>query len=349
MHLQAGIILGNTILGHILGDMHANLFPDEDVLLDILTKLGFMFFMFLVGVKMDPSMVWKTGRKGMSIGICTAVGPVVVGSFISNDTYLQTFLAIYRRPAVRAIVRVISLTPFPVIAGLLIDLKIMNSELGRLSLASALISDMINIGINAVSGSYRIYMAGFGLPISLITLIQNMFVALAAVSTRPLFLRIIKLTPEGKPVKNSYVALICCGVLASAVASDSVGLTYHFGPFLMGLVLPAGPPLGSTLADKLDTFISGLLAPLILTYCAIKIDLTVFYDFFFMKVVSLYLLAVIGVKFLIVLVLAVANKVPIRDAVTLGIIMGAQGTVQGALYETIYKLQVLITRVMLYA
>lgn len=338
--MQAGIILGNTVLGHILGDKHEKIFPDEDILLDILTKFGFMFFMFLVGVKMDPGMIRKAGRKGITVGICASVIPLVAGNAMANEDYLEYILPIYRRPAVRTIVKTLILTPFPVVATLLIDLKIMNSELGRLSLTAALISDIINAVVNTFWGTFRIFLSGFGMPISVVTLAQSLAVTLLAFSTRPMVLKIIKETPEGRPVRTGYIAIICAVVMLLSVASDNVGLTYHFGPFVAGLVMPAGPPIGSSLSEKMDTFITGLLAPLILTYCAIKIDLTQFYDFAFMRVATSYLVAITCVKFVSVFVLALINKVPIKDAVTLGIIMCAQGTVQGALYENNYRIQV---------
>lgn len=53
------------------------LLPEEDVLLEALSKFGFVFIMFLVGVKMDPSMAWKVGRRGQVIGVESTFPPVI--------------------------------------------------------------------------------------------------------------------------------------------------------------------------------------------------------------------------------------------------------------------------------
>nr|XP_017219048.1 PREDICTED: cation/H(+) antiporter 3-like [Daucus carota subsp. sativus] len=338
--LQTGIIIGKTLLGHIVGfEKHQLLFPDDDILLETLMKLGFIFYMFLVGVKMDPNLVPKAGKKGWSIGVSAAVCPFIVSSILGSQKLLDYYLPIYRRPAIRAIVKIIGLSPFPVIVALLIDLKIMNSELGRLALAAGLICDVLNLIQILGSTIYRIYFSEYGIPVVILTLIEALLVTIASISSHVLFLKIIQLTPEGKPVKNYYISLICSCVLVSSIACNNVGLQYHFAPFVIGLAVPSGPPLGSAIADAMDTFISGLLAPFILTYCAIKMDLVVFYDLSFLNSVLFVLSVVTASKIVGVCGVAMVIGVPIRDAVNLSIIMATQGIVQGALYESVYKLQ----------
>lgn len=59
-----------------------------------------------------------------------------------------------------------------------------------------------------------------------------------------------------------------------------------------------------------------------------------------MGVVCVVIIGDAVVKFVIVLGVVVLNRVPIRDAITLSIIMGAQGLVQVAYYENFWKIQV---------
>lgn len=62
-------------------------------------------------------------------------------------------------------------------------------------------------------------------------------------------------------MKGIYVSFICWLVLVAATAGDNiVELPYYFAPFVIGLAVPNGPPLGSTLVKKLDKFSSVLLA-----------------------------------------------------------------------------------------
>ncbi|KAH7522894.1 hypothetical protein JRO89_XSUnG0088400 [Xanthoceras sorbifolium] len=77
---------------------------------------------------------------------------------------------------------------------------------------------------------------------------------------RPLMLWIVKNTPEGKPVKSIY-RLILVVLLIIAMLSDAGGTHYLNGAQIVGLIIPAGPPLGSALVEKSELIMSELLLP----------------------------------------------------------------------------------------
>ncbi|KAL8539325.1 hypothetical protein ACS0TY_001084 [Phlomoides rotata] len=329
--ILAGIILGPSILGQ-LPDVQSALFPQEgDVYLDLLSKIGYIFFIFLSGVKMDPKTVLRTGIKAWTIGFLAATVPVI-GSLALSTVKLPT-LHRYRWPAVKNIATIQTIFPFPVIAAMLVDLKIMNSELGRLALASALISDLVsNLTSNIITYG-RVGQMGYAGSIMLhstvLTVALFLFIFLVG---RPICLWIIHSTPEGKPVSKLHVTLMSLLVLVVVLLTDNVGLNYQYGPFLLGLVVPDGPPLGATLADRLEALVSGLLAPLLVTYCGMNMNLFELFDLSFISTVWTILASVYAMKLVGVFVPAVICRVPIRDAVALAFIMSVQGIVQLSFY-----------------
>ncbi|KAL0282226.1 UNVERIFIED_CONTAM: Cation/H(+) antiporter 15 [Sesamum angustifolium] len=296
--ILAGIILGPTILGQ-LPKVQAALFPREgDVYLDLLSKIGYIFFIFLCGVKMDPRTVLRTGIKAWTIGVLAVTIPVSSGLVL--NLFYQSRIHKYRWPAYKNIVGIQNLFPFPVIASMLVDLKIMNSELGRLALASALISDLVSNLTSTIITYGRIGQIGFANVImvhsTFLTVSLLLFIFFVG---RPLCLWIIQKTPEGKQVSRFHVILMSIFVLVVVLLTDNVGLNYQYGPFLFGLLVPDGPPLGATLVDRLETLVSGLLAPLLL--------------------VAIFVPAVIC-------------RVPLKDAAALAFTMSAQGVVQMSFY-----------------
>ncbi|KAM7491872.1 hypothetical protein LguiA_034793 [Lonicera macranthoides] len=331
--ILAGIILGPTCLGKAFPNAINILFPSEgDVFLEIGARIGYIFFMFLIGVKMDPVMVLKTGKKAWTIGLVSVVLPFIISMLMAEE--LDRWLPLYRRPAMRSIIGIQTLTPFPVIAHFLLDLHIINSELGRLALASALISDLISTVAATVISNMRLAFEGgmefpigmqsFGLTMSLILIIVYL--------VRPGFVWIIKQTPEGKPVKGGFVVLIASIVMMFAIISDNFGLQYHFGPFIVGLSVPVGLPLGSTLVDKLETLVSGLLAPLLLTMCGLKVDMFLVYDKKFLGLIWGIFIVSAMIKTVTTFVPAIMCKVPFKDALALAALMNAQGIVEMASY-----------------
>lgn len=328
---QAGIILGPSILGR-LPNVQSALFPQEgDVFLDLLSKIGYIFFIFLSGVKMDPETVLRTGIKAWTIGLVAATFPVI-GSLVASAVRLPT-LHRYRWPAVKNIATIQTIFPFPVIASMLVDLKIMNSELGRLALASALISDLVsNLTSNIITYG-RVGLMGYANVIMLhstvLTMSLILFIFLVG---RPICLWIIHNTPEGKPVSKFHVTIMALLVLVVVLLTDNVGLNYQYGPFLLGLVVPDGPPLGATLAERLETLVSGLLAPLLVTYCGMNMNLFELFDLSFVSVVWILFFSIYAMKLVGVFIPAVICRVPIRDAVALAFIMSVQGVVQLSFY-----------------
>ena len=59
---QAGVVLGPSILGQSTTFL-SNVFPKETrIVLETTAAFGFMLFIFLIGVKVDPIMVYRTGK-----------------------------------------------------------------------------------------------------------------------------------------------------------------------------------------------------------------------------------------------------------------------------------------------
>ncbi|KAL1543688.1 cation/H(+) antiporter 3-like [Salvia divinorum] len=329
--ILAGIILGPTILGQYEYVEQA-LFPQEgDVYLDLLSKIGYIFFIFLSGVKMDPRTVLRTGIKAWTIGVLAVTLPLG-GNLISTVLH-QNEIHKYRIPAYKTTISIQNLFPFPVIASMLVDLKIMNTELGRLTLASALISDMVSNLSSTLITYGRVGIMSFADVIMIHSTFMTMCLILFILCIgRPLSLWIIQNTPEGKPVCRFHVVIMSFLVFVVVLLTDNVGLNYQYGPFLLGLAVPDGPPLGATLVDRLETLVSGLLAPLLVTFCGMNVNLVELYDLEFLGTVWVIVGLCLGLKLLSVFVPAVVCKVPVKDAVALSFIMSAQGVVQMAFY-----------------
>ncbi|XP_019149671.1 PREDICTED: cation/H(+) antiporter 3-like [Ipomoea nil] len=341
--LLAGIILGPTVLGRFEFIKLYLLIEPTDGYIILLSKFGYMFFMFLSGVKMDAGLMSRTGVKAWTIG-ALAVAIPNFGFTVFSDVMLPEYSQIhrYRRSAISTILRVTSQFSFPVIAALLVDLKIMNSELGRLSMATALIADL---GSNVYLSVYTNLKLGAMAAMDVLSIhaciLSVACMSLIAFTCRPLSAMIIKRTPEGKPVDTAYIVLFAYLVFLAAVLTDNAGMSFQYGPFILGLAVPDGPPLGSTLVDKMDTMVSGLLAPLMVTYTGMKVNLNELYDLEFIVYVWITVLSCYAFKYFSVFTPALACGVTIKDAASLAFILGTQGIMQVALYLNTYVNQTL--------
>ncbi|XVE69496.1 hypothetical protein DITRI_Ditri09bG0156500 [Diplodiscus trichospermus] len=333
--ILAGLILGPTILGRFFPKISDVLFPQQSVkILSTLTRFGYLFFMFLIGVKMDVNLIRKSGKREWTIGSTVIIFPLIITVHIAKilsktvdnmDKESQQWISLFSG--------VMMLTSFPVVACLLMHLKIINSELGHLVLSSALISDLWSVVIVNTEGYFKLSNIA-----SIRVANKSLFLCVALVVfvitiLRSMMYWIIRKTPEGKPVKDAYLFFLVIAMLLVGIIGDSVGLQYMYGPFILGLTVPTGPPLASTLIQKLDTLVTGWMLPLMSTYCGYKSNL---WELNIRPPVSVIFSITFGflLKITCGFIPAICFKMPCKDATALALMLTAKGIIELGTFAT---------------
>ena len=336
---QGGILFGPSALGHkqLIG---TKLFPTRSLMiLETTASFGLMFFLFSVGVQMDLALMTKPERKAIYIAISvmlvslvlTVAFSLVLMKFVPMDATIADSL-----PYI-AVAQ--CLTPFPNIACLLTELKILNTDLGRLAISSSMFCDIIGISLTAVSFVVLQHISSTGgrgggqllTPLwSIMSTLGVMGVIIFVV--RPaISLSLTRLQP-GKSVGERYINIIFIVVLLSGLASEVIGQHFVLGSLVLGLVVPEGPPLGAAIVSKLDFPIFKVLYPTYLTTSGLKTDI------FSINFQASWIVAVIVtfsclVKIVAVLLPAQFCNLPVRDAVMLGLMLNARGAMELLLYN----------------
>lgn len=321
-HFQAGLILAGSFELAPLQNYMKMLFPfgTHDIISSI-SSIGLVFFIFINGVQMDFSIITRTGNKAWAISMTGLVASILLGltpiAFFPNkahitDTYVT--LALH------------SLTSFPVIASLLNELKIQNSELGRLALSSALVSDVLttivaSIGVAAMTTPNVRVMATDLLSLFL-------FVLFVPIIFRPMMLWIIKHTPEGRPVNDGYIYVIISMVFVLGKVSVELNHEFVLGAFILGLSVPEGPPLGSALVKKLQFFSNTFLLPIFVTTAMLRADFKMDYSSSTILFNGLVILITHLAKIMGCFLSALFCHMPVIDAFTLALIMNTKGIVE---------------------
>lgn len=339
MFVQAGIILGPGMLGSIWPGYEKVMYDivSQDVM-GTLTVLGYCMFLFLMGVKMDIGIVLRTGRKALYTGAGSLLVPLCVGLFTlgTRGVFLNWELEQNDLQALALAVITNAQTSFTVIACLLGDLKLLTSELGRLALSSSIVSDILGLSLRTFTklvmstgkegGFFRNTIAVLG------------YILVVYFGARPAMYWIIRQTPKGQPVHNGYLLIILIGVLCSALFSFYFNQYLFFGPFVLGLAVPEGPPLGSALVKCYDFMVSDILLPLFVTS---NVWLMNTKDIKFkgkFAIPSLVLLIVSTVsKFGGSLLPALYCDMPLMDALGLALIMCCKGVVDLGSLSTVTK------------
>ncbi|KAL5720009.1 Cation/H(+) antiporter 15 [Ranunculus cassubicifolius] len=321
--ILGGILLGPSGVGQI-NKFATSVFPMRSVMvLETMANIGLLYFLFLVGVEMDITIVKRTGREALVIAVAGMLLPFIIGSFIgftlkpegTNDYAFLLFLGLS-----------VSVTAFPVLARILADLKLLNTDLGRISMSAAMINDMsawilLAFAIAIVETKANSWSAIY------VVASAVAFVVFCIFAIRPAIKWVIRHTPEGENFNEFYIMLILTGVMVCGFITDAIGTHSVFGAFVFGLVIPNGP-LGTALIEKLEDFVTTLLLPLFFAISGLRTDLRSMRN----VKACLVLLTIIATscvgKVGGTLLVALYYDIPFHEGFCLGMLMNTKGLIE---------------------
>lgn len=282
---------------------------------------------------MDISTLRKSEKRAIVMGMCTFVIPLALNEALAALLLHSVTMNPVLHHSLLWIASFECLTSFHVISCLLHDLKLLNSELGRLAISASMISGicsylwsllLFTIGQSEISGRLNFALPMFSLMACLIAIIVYIL--------RPVLLWIVRKTGEDKAVKETYIILVFLMVLGCSMLGELMGQHFLLGPVILGLAVPEGPPLGSALVAKMDSYISSILVPLYFVVTVAHID----FSSTSIRTFGLVgLLAFFGFvwKVMGIMVPSLYYKMSVKDAVSLGFIMSSQGIVEVLIIE----------------
>ncbi|GAB2274284.1 hypothetical protein Dimus_009050 [Dionaea muscipula] len=332
--LYAGILLGPSGLGRnkMFQEM---IFPRlTSSVWKCITMLSYTFTLFMVSVKMDFGIIFKTGRKAYAIGMLALVGTLVSSSITRG--LLENSPDRVKMADLSFSSTILSVTSFPVIACLVTELGLLNSELGRLALSSALAAEILSISVMSFNNNFLPVLAGNRSLLTACLYVSGIILIILVVMgvMRPMMRWMIKETPQGRPVKNTFVLISFLVMLVGCLFSDLSGQFVLLGAFIIGAGIPDGPPLGSSLVEKFDVLVTGILEPFFITTCAMRTNV------FSLQPpngkVAITIMAIFSVvfatKITICFLCAVYNNMLFADALALALILCHKGSIDIASY-----------------
>ncbi|XP_052156093.1 cation/H(+) antiporter 15-like [Oryza glaberrima] len=322
--IMGGIILGPSVLSRHAAFREV-VFPARgEPVLNTVATFGLMYVIFLIGVRMDPRLVVRSGRKGVVIGLSGFLLPLAMTGAGSSGEAMATEPDVSRRSTfLFALATSLSVTSFAVLSPILSELSLLNSDLGRIAMSASMTTDGIAWIIMVV---YILAEAFLVSPATSIWAFLSLAVLAAFILfvVRPVALRVIERTPPGKPVEEAYVFVFLLVVLLVGFYSDVIGTNSFHGALMLGLAIPDGPPLGTALGEKIEAMVSGLILPLYYAMTGLSTDV---WRMHWGRLQVVMFLAWVG-KLVGVMVSSLYLEIPLRDAVSLSLFMNSKGIVE---------------------
>ena len=275
-----GILLGPSAIGRN-AEYLVEIFPSDSLgYLSIVANIGLTFYLFLVGLELDPKLLATHARKAGGIAIIGMAVPFALGIAISRVMFdvLQGNDPAYADVSFVSffvfIGTAMSITAFPVLARILKEGGLIYTKAGAMTMGAAALNDAIawclltlaisiaNAGNMAIAGYVFLTVAAFALGLILII--------------RPIFEYIVEYVEKmhNPTMNNNLFAFTMCILFMCAWTTALLGVHAIFGAFLFGLIVPRGSHLFKECNERIEEFVVTVTLPLYFALSGLKTDVT---------------------------------------------------------------------------
>jgi Kef-type K+ transport system membrane component KefB len=245
--ISAGILLGPTVLGYFRPQWYAVLFPSTGpipIVLETVTTLGVVFFLLAAGLETSLRSIFRQGRSALFVSFFGAIFPFVTGFLAAN--FFPRFMG--ADPGANRIIfalfvgTALSISALPVIARTLMDLGLLQSELGAVVMSSAMFNDLVGwILFGVVLGMMRGVTNTTGSSPSSAALrtviLVLLFVVLTLTAGRWLIARVLRFIRQHTSGRGAVLGLIFTLTLAAAGFAEYAGIHAIFGAFIVAIAI----------------------------------------------------------------------------------------------------------------
>ena len=320
----AGILLGPTLLGSVWPDATEYLFPADIVpLLSAAAQIGLAFYLFLVGMELDPRTL--RGRIGQAAFISNAsvAFPMALGFLAALPVYTLLSPDVRYLPFALFMGVAMSITAFPVLARILIERRMLRRPVGALAMAGAAIDDVTAWGLLALATA--VAGTGSGIEVFQVMGLAGVFTAAMILVGRRLLGRVSQAYDEVGHVPTLWIGTIFVVVLLASFVAQQIGIAAIFGAFIVGLIMPRHAGLTEDVNRRVEDFVVMVLLPLFFVVTGLKTEVGSL-DRPILWVLTLFLIAVaVAGKWLGAMLAARYGGFGLRDSAALGALMNTRG------------------------
>lgn len=273
--MVAGVLLGPTLFGALFPEAQKAIFTAEvKPILYVLSTIGLTIFMFLVGAGLDhgDSTAGQDTRNAAVLALSGIIPALLLGTGagyllydrLSRPDVTSFQFALFMGGA-------LSITAFPMLARILYERRLENTQLGRMTLLGASVDDAAAWCLLAVlsamhtgGGAMRILrMIGFTTVFALVML------TVVARLLRPMGAKVERTGHFGFDQMYIVVGI----VLLAGWFTDYIGIYSVFGGFIAGLAMPRNPAFRTALHSRMMDIVCVLLLPIFFAFSGLNTEL----------------------------------------------------------------------------
>jgi Kef-type K+ transport system membrane component KefB len=264
VQILVGIALGPSVFGRLAPDLFQTFInPASLASLSGIASIAVLIFGLITGLHLGPDILRDNGRVFSAVAAARVMVPAALGC-------LAGFWILARHPGelppgispaefAAAIGICIGTSALPVLGAILREMDLLGSRIGHLALGIAGINDvalwiLLSVLLTARAGQ----MAGGPVGLATLLLVPLYLVIMWRVA-RPLLGRMVGARMRDGTAGERALAVVGAVTIASALATEAMGLHYIIGAFVTGAVMPEN--LRKPILDRLQVLTVALLMP----------------------------------------------------------------------------------------
>jgi Kef-type K+ transport system membrane component KefB len=334
--MVAGILLGPSLLGWLAPNLSATIFPPDSLaLLNSLSQVGLLLFMFMVGLELDTQKLRQLGHAAVVISHTSIVVPFALGALLAY--YLYPRVADGTMPFTGFMLfmgAAMSVTAFPVLARILTERNLIGTQLGTLTITCAAVDDVTAWCIlAAITGIVRAQHTQLTLWQMLVGMAA--YFAIMLLGIKPLLRSLAagrvgarSESANGAAATDKVLAVLLVCMLASSWATEWLGIHALFGAFFAGAIIPKEMNFAHDIRIRLRPLVVVLLLPLFFAFTGLRTSIGLIIAPAMIVYFGLIFLVAVAGKFGGSMVAARVMGMPWRESASIGILMNTRGLIE---------------------
>ena len=271
--IVAGIVLGPSVLGYFFPDVFQALFPPESLTnLELLSQVGLVLFMFVIGMELDFSVLKNKINETLVISHAGILVPFflgIVSSYWIYEEYAAAQTAFL--PFALFIGISMSITAFPVLARIIQERNMTKTSLGTLAIASAANDDVTAWCLLAVviaiakAGTFASALYAIGL--------TALYIIIMFMVVRPFLKKVGEVYANQEVINKTFVALILLILIISSTLTEIIGIHALFGAFMAGVVMPPSIGFRNVMMEKVEDIALVFFLPLFFAFTGLRTEI----------------------------------------------------------------------------
>ena len=328
--IAAGLLLGPSFLGKFFPEASLAVFdPSVNDVFAILSQLGLILLLFLVGLEFDFSHLKWHGKAALAISGSGIVLPFAFGDSLAPFMHPHLEEQVPYLGFVLFMGTAMSITAIPVLGRMMMELGITRTRIGTVTISAAAVDDACGWIILAtvasiVQSKFQIWVTMRMIAATIVYFLVMLYIV------RPMFksyLRAAMSKSEGK-LTITCVAVVLVALFLSSIATNLIGIFAIFGAFIFGTMLSDDEPFREAISVQLRNFVTALFLPIFFTYTGLRTDIGTLNSPLQWMWCGLVLAAAIVGKWVGCSAAARLGGFPKREAICIGIMMNTRGLME---------------------